>query len=72
MEQHTENMVRVGLFSGSSATTLGWIASVDWIATIGVSVLVVSFLVNFIFKRRDDIRKQEKHVVEMALLKKNR
>lgn len=70
MDNYTESGVRVGLFSGSSATTLGWIASVDWIATIGVIILVSSFMVNFAFKRRDDRRRQERHVMEMELLKK--
>lgn len=65
MDQHSEIGVRVGLLSGTSATTLGWLASVDWIATIGVAVLVLSFFVNFVFKRREDRRKQERHVAEM-------
>ena len=69
MDQHTEVGVRVGLLSGTGATTLGWIASVDWIATVGVIVLVLSFFVNFVFKRREDARKQERHVIEMRVIK---
>tara|TARA_R110000850_G_scaffold23358_1_gene69102 strand:- start:29975 stop:30193 length:219 start_codon:yes stop_codon:yes gene_type:complete len=69
MDQQTEIGVRVGLLSGASTTTFGWIASVDWIATVGVIVLVLSFFVNFVFKRREDTRKQERHIIEMQMLK---
>ena len=71
MQDQIENTVRAGLLGGTTATTLGWVASVDWMATVGVCVLVFSFGVNWFFKRREDQRKQEKHVVEMALLKKD-
>lgn len=69
MNDHADTITRIGFLGGSGATATGWISSVDWIAATGAAVLVASFFVNLTFRRRDDLRKQERHEVEMARLR---
>jgi len=69
MNDHADTIARIGFLGGSGATATGWITSVDWIAAIGAAVLVASFFVNLIFRRRDDRRKQERHDLEMSRLR---
>ena len=68
MNEHSESLTRMGFLGGSSATATGWVTSVDWIAAIGAAVLVSSFFVNFAFRRREDIRKQERWNIEKQIL----
>ena len=69
MNDSAEVVTRIGFLGGSSATATGWVTSVDWIAATGAAVLVGSFFVNLIFKRRDDRRKQERHDADMGRLR---
>ncbi|WP_158963888.1 holin [Chachezhania sediminis] len=68
MDQQADLVSRGGMAIGSVGTLFGWAASVDWIALIGVLVLVASFFVNLVFRRREDRRKTERHRVEMEML----
>lgn len=57
-----------GATGGSGTVILGWVSRVDWIAIIGVTVLVATFVANLIFRRREDRRQQEQHEANMKLL----
>ena len=68
MSDHSDIFTRIGFLGGSGATATGWVTSVDWIAAIGAVVLVASFFVNLTFRRREDIRKQERWNIEKEIL----
>lgn len=65
----SELLSKIGLLWGSSVTAIGWLASVDWIALIGLVVLVASTAIKFEFNRRQDLRAQERHSLEMKELR---
>lgn len=69
--EYLDNVSRIGMVGGGGAATVGWWTSIDWIATIGVIVLVATFFVNLIFRVREDRRKQERHEMEMARLRED-
>ncbi len=52
--------------TSASLLGAGWVWNLDWIALIGCVVLVLTLAMNFVFRRRDDQRKQEMHDLEMA------
>ena len=65
----SEILSKVGVLWGSFVTAIGWLASVDWIALIGLGVLVASTAIKFEFSRRQDLRSQERHSLEMEELR---
>jgi hypothetical protein len=66
------------LVSGGAMTTFSsWLSSLDWTTIIGVTVMICGAILQIIGSLRarkadqkDDKRKQEKHAIEMAILRK--
>lgn len=67
---YTESALKGVGVTSASMLGAGWIWSLDWIALIGCVVLVLTLIMNFVFRRRDDRRKQEMHELEMAKVRK--
>lgn len=45
-------------YAGLWAYLLGWLASIDVVSVVGLSIAVLGYLTNLFFKIRDDRRKQ--------------
>jgi len=69
IENHIDTTVKAVAVGGSGVLGLGWAAQVDWIAATGAAVLVLTFITNLIFRTKKERREQEKHNLEMQLLK---
>lgn len=76
-EYATEGFGWKVLLSGFFTGTTGWIAEIDWVAIIGVAVLVGGFVLQLWGRletrkttRTNDRLSKEKHDLEMALLRK--
>jgi len=62
------------LVSGGAMTTFSsWLSSLDWTTIIGVTVMICGAILQIIGSlraRKADKREQEKHAIEMAILRK--
>ncbi|QDP54161.1 MAG: hypothetical protein GOVbin4685_21 [Prokaryotic dsDNA virus sp.] len=67
---YVEPAIKGAGVTSASMLGAGWVWSIDWIALIGCAILVLTFIMNFIFRRRDDKRKQEIHDLAMAKARK--
>ena len=64
---------KVLLGGGAMTTFSSWLSSLDWTTIIGVTVMICGAILQIIGSlraRKDDQRKQEKHAIEMAVLRK--
>lgn len=75
-EYATEGFGWKVLLSGFFTGTTGWIVEIDWVAVIGVVVLVGGFVLQLLgyLRKRDEYRTNrqlqvEKHEIEMAILR---
>lgn len=57
-------------YAGATTSVAGWIFSSEFAALCGIIVGVVGLLVNYWFKRREDIRQQAEHEARMRALQK--
>lgn len=53
-------------YAGSAATVGGWLVSSHAIALIGLGLALLGFIVNLVFKIREDRRQSEVHRIAMA------
>jgi len=62
------------LLSGGAMTTFSsWLSALDWTTIIGVTVMICGAILQIIGSlraKKADQREQEKHAIEMAILRK--
>ncbi len=62
------------LLSGGAMTTFSsWLSALDWTTIIGVTVMICGAILQIIGSlraKKADQREQEKHAIEMAVLRK--
>lgn len=58
-------------YAGSIATVGGWVVSSELIALCGLILAMLGFLVNLVFKVREDRRQAEVHRASMESVKNN-
>jgi hypothetical protein len=64
---------KVLLGGGAMTTFSSWLSSLDWTTIIGVTVMICGAILQIIGSlraRKADQREQEKHAIEMAILRK--
>lgn len=64
---------KVLLGGGAMTTFSSWLSSLDWTTVIGVTVMICGAILQIIgsFRaKKADQREQEKHAIEMAILRK--
>jgi hypothetical protein len=64
---------KVLLGGGAMTTFSSWLSSLDWTTIIGVTVMICGAILQIIGSlraRKADQREQEKHAIEMAVLRK--
>jgi hypothetical protein len=64
---------KVLLGGGAMTTFSSWLSSLDWTTVIGVTVMICGAILQIIGSLRAikaDKREQEKHAIEMAVLRK--
>lgn len=54
-----------GMSAGTGVTLFGWVISNETIALLGLVIAILGFVVNLVFKVRDDRRKQQMHNLKM-------
>lgn len=69
IESHIDTTVKAVAVGGSGVLGFGWAAQVDWIAATGAAVLVLTFITNLIFRAKKERREQEKHDLEIQIMK---
>jgi len=70
IEATVSSVATKGMGGGTGATLAGLVLSNEVLALIGVVITFLGFVVNLIFKMRDDRRKQERHMLELAALRR--
>lgn len=63
-----ERIINFFMFTGGAATAVGWFAQIDWVATGGFIMVLLTFISNLYFKRKEDRRKQERWDLERRVI----
>lgn len=53
-------------YGGAMGAAFGWVVSNEGAAVIGLCVAVAGFLMNLVFRIREDRRQEREHVAKMA------
>lgn len=68
IEATISSLASKGMGGGTVASLFGWVTSNNMLTLFGVVTTLLGFVVNFIFKYREDRRRQELHAFNLAAL----
>lgn len=69
MSEHTQAAIETTIVAtsqkatvvGGGASFLGWVASIDWLAFLGIFIALVGLAINFYFSHQRNKREQAEH-----------
>lgn len=78
MSEHTQAAIEATIVAtsqkitvaGGGASFLGWVASIDWLAFVGIFIALVGLAINFYFSWQRNKREQKEHDLRMIQLKR--
>ena len=78
MSEHTQAAVEATIVAtsqkmtvaGGGASFLGWVASIDWLAFVGIFIALVGLAINFYFSHQRNKREQAEHDLRMIQLQR--
>lgn len=78
MSEHTQAAIEATIVAtsqkatvaGGGASFLGWVASIDWLAFLGIFIALVGLAINFYFSHQRNKREQKEHDLRMIQLQR--
>lgn len=78
MSEHTQAAIEATIVAtsqkmtvaGGGASFLGWVASIDWLAFVGIFIALVGLAINFYFLHQRNKREQKEHDLRMIQLQR--
>jgi len=78
MSEHTQSAIETTIVAtshkatvvGGGASFLGWVASIDWLAFLGIFIALVGLAINFYFSQQRNKREQKEHDLRMIQLQR--
>ena len=78
MSEHTQAAVEATIVAtsqkmtvaGGGASFLGWVASIDWLAFVGIFIALVGLVINIYFSYQRNKREQKEHDLRMIQLQR--
>jgi len=68
-EATASGLATKGTYVGSAATIGGWVVNSEFIALCGLALAFLGFIVNLVFKIREDRRQTEAHKIHTSNLR---